>query len=258
MDNLKNAIGLLKAKISARLNKTPETPATVINEEKLVIVSDYAAAQGAQCNDLAGDETCAGYHWIKHEELQPKFHETNGKLIPNHYEKPTGMIMDFQDTFYHHLKVKGGYLTVNGEYVYFPQKSVDQTLSNYLTQVALGKVTLPENEFGSLAYKVKQYGTEIHDDIETASYYYQGQAYCVRVDKPNHQVKWFYYQPVVAKWVDEHIECEDVLLADCSYDGNKFLDDLKSSVVLNHAVPMLYERTPRPSEKAIQGDGVEK
>ena len=259
MDKFKNAINNLKAKICEKLNKNAETTANTINEENLVIVSDYAVAQGAQCNELTGDEVHDRYHWIKREELQPKFHETKGELIPNFYEKPTGMIMDFQDTFYHRLKVEGGYLTHNHEYVYFPQKRVEQELSDYLTQAALGKVVLPESEFGPLAYKVRQYGTEIRNGIDTASYYYQGQAYCVRVDKQNNQAQWFYYRPVIAKWAGDNIECEDVLLADCSFNRDKFLADLKNSVTLNHSIPLLYARTPRPNKKSDLGnDGLEK
>ena len=258
MNQFKNAINQLKAKISEKLNKNVETTADKINEENLVIVSDYAVAQGAQCNELTGDEVYDRYNWLKREELQPKFHETDGQLMPNFYEKPTGMIMEFQDTFYHHLKVQGGYLTVNGEYVYFPQRRVDQTLSHYLTQVASGQIILPENEFGPLTYKVKLYGTEIRNGIETVSYYYQGEAYCARVNKSNNQIQWFYYQPVTAKWVGDCIECEDVLLADCSDNRNKFLEDLKNSVALNHSIPLLYERTPRPDEKTSQGNGIEK
>ena len=218
--------------------KEIESDSHIENDQKLVIVSDYAAALGAKFNEPTGDEVLDRCHWINQDAIEQKYHETNKEQIPNFFENPVGMRPTLNNVFANKLSVQGGYLTYNKEYVYFPQKHVNKELSDILTKMALGKIKVPESEFGVLNYRVKQYGNEIRKGIKTASYYYQGQPYCVRVDRTNlkDQLQWYYIRPVLAELIkndpmqdinsvenDFLIQCQDVLIADHYYRPDKFL-----------------------------------
>ena len=250
MESLKDTIRHIKDKISAKLKPLSQVEQPVAPAEDLVIVSDYAVALGAHTMEPTGDPVQDRYHWTPRASLAPLYRtDRDGKQVPNYYlEHVEGMAPLLEDTFYHHLSVQGGFLTINKEYVYFPQRRVDAELSAKLTQLATQKVTLPESEFGPLDYRVGAHGMDIRQGVENAAYFYQGQPYCVRVDKNNlnDQVQWYQLNPVVAKWVDDKIQCEDVLVAETAYEQDRFLKDLQNSVALNHTVPLIYPRTPWP------------
>lgn len=251
MEKVKNAWQHLKEKIGAKLNQKPTTVEEPVRDiESWVIVSDLAVQQGAPCNQPTGDEVLDRYHWMNRADLKELYHiSSDGTRIPNYFlEHPVGMRPVLENAFYHKLQVQGSFLTYNQAYVMFPQKQVEPALSDRLTQLALGKVVVPESEFGPLSYQMKQYGKERQQGIENASYYYQGQAYCARVDRQNQTapVQWFRISPVMAEKVEDTVYCSEVLIADICYQPDKILDDFKNSVSINHEIPLMYTRTPWP------------
>lgn len=251
MEKLKNVIKNLKDKISSKGQKVVDVEEEITEpEEDLVIVSDFAIALGAKFNEPTGDEVHDHFRWINREALKPKYRQTeDGKERSAYYvQEAEDMQPEIHDFFAKHFKIKGSYLVYNDEYVSFPQKRVNQELNAYLTALAVDKtITLPESEFGKIDYQVQPYAADISRGIQTSSYYFQGQPYCLRVDpgQKHDQYQWYQISPVMAQYTPyETIKCDDVLLADFSYNEKKFVTDLKNSTEFSQVIPMLYTKTP--------------
>ncbi len=256
MERLKNIIKVFKEKVGQKTNaKVAEPIDNTSFEDDMVVVSDYAVAQGAQCNEPTGDPIKDRYHWINRNKLAPiyrlKIHDSSKEII--YHDQVVGITPVLNNIFSNEFSIRGGYLAHQHEYTYFPQKRVDQALNEYLTDVAINKrVKLAANEFGKISgYLISSYSDDKKNGIKQSYYYYQGKPYCLRVDK-NHkdnQYQWFNLDLIMAKQVDDKICCEDVLFADHAFDKNKFVDDLKHSIVLNHTIPYFLQTTQTPQQK---------
>lgn len=233
--------------------------------ENSVVVSDYAIAQGAGYLQPTGDEVLDHYHWMERAAVPEVYHEgADGRIVPNFYDQAVGLPMVFPYADLESLSIQGGYLTYRDkrprpedekdEYVYYPQKRVDDELAKRLTLLASGKVRVPSSEFGNLSYTVPLNIYENHHGVENQSYYYQGQAYCVRLcpNATTDRVQWFELRPIMAERVDDKIVSKDVLLADNFFQGSRVLNGLQKSVALNHEIPAFYTKTPFP--KIIDDD----
>ncbi len=261
MEKLQNALNHFRKLLGLDTKvKTAQTQQNPTTEQDLVIVTDYAVAQGAECMKPTGNKVLDRYHWMAREDMVPLYcQRSDGQVHPVYYlESMVGMAPVLNNCFFHGFKVRGGYLTVSREgkqeNVYFPQKRVSPALNDYLTAVAVYHAeNLPQNEFGSLPYTVSAFGGDVSKGIQKTAYYYRGQAYLLRVDKNNDKDKyqWFTIDPVVAEYdsVHEQINCSDILFADHFYNQERFIKDLKNSTLIKYQIPLVVHSAQQKNEK---------
>ena len=263
----KNLVEVLSSFGKSLIIMTMEKLKNLINNfthPKMVIVSDYAAALGAEHKHPSRkDVKNQRYLWVAEKKLAPKYQMKRGKQEPIDYEEVVGIAPDLTASYVNYgFAVQGGLMTYHNKYVMFPQRRVGKALEAYLTELLKkDPATVNEYEFSKIEqHFIHSYGDNIENKVEEASYYYQGNPYRLRVDQNNENdpYQWYRIAPVAAHYVNQEgicdlgaeeslqIQCDDVLFADHSYDERKFVDDLRDSTNLK-TIP--YVRTQAATQK---------
>jgi len=225
--------------------------------KKMVIVSDYAAALGAEHQEPTPEEVeNHRYLWTAKKSLAAKYALDDYNFEPIHYEKVTGFaprITLLDDSF----NVQGGLITYNGHYVLFPQRRVNEALNQRLTELVQKDVNrVDEYEFRkTVNHFIHSYGDDAQNGVKNSTYYFQGNPYCLRLDKKNvqDQYQWYRMAPVVGHRKGIHILCDDVLFADHSYNEYKFMDDLRNSTKLKTVPYMQNQTTTKLNNESEKG-----
>lgn len=233
-------VKIFKSKKDEHISETSKEYDTWVDK---IIVTDYAAAQGAKHYGKTGNEVLDRYNWIACETVAPKYKEkaTNleldGEVVeePIFYKEVVGIAPVINPAYNYGFKVRGGLMMYNGEYVKYPQRRVDQTLNMRLTSLLMNKnPEAADTGFKRINYKVKTYGDDIKNGVYSSVYFYDNNVYYLRIDADNKNDKyqWYGLSTVAAKYENDRIQCEDILIADHIYNEKKFVEDLIGNVEL--------------------------
>lgn len=233
-------------------NETAAKTAEVVHNQKdFVIVSDFAVAQGAKYDEIESRDNA--YHWVPRAQIIADFAKDHK---PSKELKGVAPVID--PVRFPGFYARGGYATYKDKLVYLPQKEVDQKLGAELSALMkLSPMEGLEQGFGSLSSCLINSQTRDNRDLVIAScYYYQNQAYCnsYRSNDRNSKPKWYHLSPVAAQ-IDEkgYVRCQDVLLADYTYDQDSLAKYLIKSTVVNE-LPAYHQQQLRKHQAALEDE----
>ncbi len=233
-------------------NQTAAKTAEAVRGQKdLVIVSDYAVAQGAQYDSVESRDSA--YHLVPRAQIIADIAKNNK---PSKELKGVAPVID--PVRFPGFYTKGGYAAYKDQLVYLPQKEVDQKLSDELSALLkLSRAEGLEQGFGDLGSCLINSQTRDNRDLVLSScYYYQNQAYCnsYRSNDRNSDPKWYHLSPVAAR-IDEkgYVRCQDVLLADYTYDQDSLAKYLIKSTVVNE-LPAYHQQQLRKNQAALEDE----
>ena len=225
-----------------------KTAAAVRDSKDMVIVTDFAVAQGAKYDEVESRDS--NYHWTPRASIIADIAKDSK---PSKELKGIAPVID--PVRFPGFYARGGYATYKDQLVYLPQKAVDQKLSAELS--ALLKQSPKEGleqGFGDLgACLINSQTRDQQDMVVSSCYYYQNQAYCTsHRSNDRNAPKWYHLSPVAAK-LDEkgYVRCQDVLLADYTYDQDTLAKYLIKSTVVNE-LPKYHQQQLRKHQAAAE------
>ena len=243
-----------------KLNTFAGTSKNILHKD-LVVVSDYAIKHGIRKTKVF--RSVAGVNYMKRSVLKPMYQvDENGKETVAHYSQVVGITPVISGKFREGFNTHEGYLTYNGQYVFFPQKLVQDQLNERLNNLydnclefenhhdrlikpafdqggnAMPKVVNVKNDYFYLIEDSLELGLFWRDDNQNK----------------NNKNQWYSYGEIVAVREDEQIKCPNVLYTDYGYDQEKFVNTLKYNYeLINKTCAKLKEenQTQTNSERKI-------